>query len=56
MEFVISQRIRFSSFGRRERRIINFTDPPKESETGKRVIQVKGAQSVNPSIVSELNG
>jgi len=36
--------------------IINFLDPTKSSKVGKGVIQVKGTENVNPSMVRDLKG
>jgi len=36
--------------------IINFVDKSKKSEVGKAIIQVKGTENVNPSMVRDLKG
>jgi len=36
--------------------IINFLDPSKTSKVGKAIIQVKGTENVNPSMVRDLKG
>ncbi len=36
--------------------IINFIDPSKPSKVGKGIIQVKGTENVNPSMVRDLKG
>ena len=36
--------------------IINFLDPSKPSKVGKGIIQVKGTENVNPSMVRDLKG
>lgn len=35
---------------------INFTDPTKESKVGMGIIQIKGTQSVSPSMIRDLKG
>jgi len=36
--------------------IINFVDKSKKSEVGKAIIQVKGTENINPSMVRDLKG
>ncbi len=36
--------------------IINFIDPSKSSKVGKGIIQVKGTENVNPSMIRDLKG
>jgi len=36
--------------------IINFYDPEKQNKVGKGIIQVKGTENVNPSMVRDLKG